>query len=266
MQARGNLILILVIFPQVFISLLCEQITDHQAKGFYFINEIYLKNIILLYLVTLAFSPSKASDSNEFSKFDLFPVKRGNTISIGLFLGSGINSSYSSPIKSSSFINPREFQQSPVFGMKSARVRYPFSEAYRANYPKNNNVRTSVEILYYTGSFIDFGFNLSFDMANEVIYNEDEKLFLNEIKLPEAFIERTLIDNSEILFKTGAGISIPFLDFIQGNFKRSARLERQSFSIYLGVSVATPIKSDATQYLQIFKNDVLRYEMEQTLL
>jgi hypothetical protein len=218
-----------------------------------------LKNIILLFLIVLALYISKASDSTEFSKFDLFPVKRGNTISIGVFLGSGINNSSSSSISSSSFINPRGFQQTPVFGMKNARVRHPFSEAYSTNYPKNSNVRTSIEILYHTGSIIDFGFNLSFDFISEVLYNENEMLFLNEIKLPEAFKERTFIDNSEILFKAGAGLSIPLFDFIQGNFKRSARIERQSFSIYLGVSVATPIKSEATQYLQIVNNDLLRY-------
>jgi len=215
--------------------------------------------LLILFIISGLFSGLNASDTTQFSEIELFPTMRGNALSIGFFIGAGFNSSSTDNLKSSSFINDRGFNKIPVLGMKDSKSRFPFSEAYKSNYPFNNNLKIAINANYQTNYYIDFGFNLSCNFINEFIYNEDKKLYLNNKKLLEEFTERTIILNEETLLKSGVGISLPLLGIVQGNYRRIDRIVKQNLSLFVGVSFATPLISKTTQYLQIKESEVLRY-------
>jgi hypothetical protein len=216
--------------------------------------------IFVLFSMVLVLSIVEASDTTKFSDFHIFPERKGNALSVGFYIGGGLNSSTSNNLESSSFINNRAFQQTPILGMKDSKTRYPFSGSFRGNHPINNNLRIAFDLEYQTKYPIDFGFDLSFDFIREIIFNEQKQLFLNTKMLPEEFIERTMIINDEVLIKSGTGLYLPILEIIQGDSRRIDRISKQYLSLYMGISIATPLKSRANQYLQINDNDLLRYK------
>ncbi len=194
------------------------------------------------------------------SKFELFPVITGNTISVGLILGGGITLSQSNIIQSNSFISRENFKPTPFFGLDGAKIRYKNSDIFYPDHPVNYHYRLAIDVNYHTNYTIDFRFNVAYDLNREVLYSEKKLLYLDNDS-PEEFIERTIVYNDETLIKPGAGLLIQILGSSDQYLGGAALGLQQYLSLYLGFSVAVPLSSSATQYLQIKNNnDILRYK------